>query len=227
MEQAVQQYIPLIIVLLVTFTVHEFAHAWTAYKLGDDTAYHEGRVTLNPLVHLDLWGTICLFVTQIFGWAKPVPVDPRNFAHPRRDDILVSAAGPFSNLVMGVLSALLYGFLIYKNILVHPALPQSSLPPLWKLLSQVLALMVVINFSLAFFNLLPIFPLDGSHIIKNALPLNQAYRFNRFNEQYGAWVLLGLVLIGPMTNGEFNPLRWLVGVPVASLHRWLVFSIWT
>lgn len=195
----------LALVLLISLTFHEFAHAWTAYKLGDDTAYREGRVTLNPIVHLDLWGSICFLVSGGFGWARPVPVNPTNFQQPRRDDILVTGAGPASNFLLGLIAAALY-FPMAK----YGWFRGNDLEPF---LFQFLGLMMVANFSLAFFNLIPLFPLDGSHIVTNLLPLNQAYRFKRFNEEFGAYTLLGLIVLPYLTNRTIDPIGWLIREP--------------
>ncbi len=214
--QILQDFIPLAFVLLVALTVHEFAHAWTAYKLGDPTAERAGRVTLNPFAHLDPLGTIVFFLTQGFGWAKPVPVNPTNFSNPRRDDILVSAAGPISNLILAFFSGLLFFTLQFSRVLPFPDSPEAT--PLVILLFKILSYMLTVNLILAFFNLIPLFPLDGSHIVKNFLPLNQAYKFSRFNESYGPWILLALLLMGRITSamgfGWFDPLRWLIWTPV-------------
>lgn len=180
--------IPLSIAMLISLTLHEWAHAWTAYRLGDNTAYHEGRVTLNPIVHLDVMGSLCFLVSGGIGWAKPVPVNPSNFSNPRRDDILVTAAGPFSNFVLGVICTVIFTVLSSKGLL-------SSQTPLLKLGSSTLTYLIIANFMLMFFNLIPLFPLDGSHIVKNLLPLNQAYEFDRFNVAYGPYILLGLFLL--------------------------------
>lgn len=222
MPSLTETYIPLAFVLVTALTFHEFAHAWVAYKLGDDTAYRQGRVTLNPIVHLDVWGTICFIVTQGFGWAKPVPVNARNFSHPRRDDILVTAAGPFSNLILGFLSGLLFYGLIKHGFYTD----LNTQAPLVKLSFRVLQMMVHINFVLMFFNLIPLFPLDGSHIVTNLLPLEQAYQFKRFNESYGPMILIGLVLFGMAT--PFSPLSVFIFGPVRFLDNMLrsfVFSV--
>lgn len=170
-------------VVLFALTIHEFMHGWVAYKCGDDTAYRAGRLTLNPLVHLDLIGTICLFFAPI-GWAKPVPVNPMNYNHPRRDDILVSGAGVTANFAMGIVCALalrLLGGDIWAIGEVGP------------ILYNMIFLGGIINFGLAVFNLLPIPPLDGSHILQNLLPPNLAIRFAAI-QRYGAMVLLAFVL---------------------------------
>ncbi|MGQ4808339.1 hypothetical protein NKDENANG_01721 [Candidatus Entotheonellaceae bacterium PAL068K] len=194
--------IPFIPVLLIALTLHEFAHAWSAVYFGDPTPRLAGRLTLDPLKHLDPLGTLFLFIMH-FGWAKPVPVNPVNFTHPRAD-LVVSLAGIIANLAQAVLYALAWHML--QN-LFPDALGRGLTTFLW--------LGVMINLSLALFNLLPIAPLDGSHVVKNLLPLNQAYRFSLFSQRYGAAVLFGLLIIGYVS--DFSPLSLLIGVP----RNWL------
>jgi Zn-dependent protease len=172
-------------VILFSLTVHEFMHAWAAWKCGDDTARRAGRLTLNPLAHLDLLGTICLIVGPI-GWAKPVPVDRSNFRYEtaRRDDILVSGAGVAANFVLGIVFALVLRFFGGAILAIDQVGP---------ILYEMVFVGGLINFGLAIFNLLPIPPLDGSHILQNLLPLNAAIRFQELRS-YGAIVLLVFVL---------------------------------
>lgn len=216
MAHLAEQYIPLIIVLIVAFTFHEFAHAWSAWMLGDDTAYNEGRVTLNPLSHLDPMGTIAILVTGMFGWARPVPVNPRRFKHPRRDDIIVTAAGPVSNLIIAFIAA------ITMRVLMSYGVFNGELVPLTKLLRAVLLMMIWLNIILFFFNIIPLGPLDGSHIVKNMLPLNEAYNYTKWNEEYGMWALMALILIGPLSDGSFSPLKYVVFEPSMAITRWLL-----
>jgi Zn-dependent protease len=189
-------------VLLLALTLHEYGHAWTAVHFGDPTPRLAGRLTLNPLKHLDPLGTVFMLVAR-FGWAKPVPVNPANFTHPRAD-LWVSLAGIITNLLQAVLYALIWHLLLS----IAPA-------ALGVWVSRFLILGITVNLSLALFNLLPIFPLDGSHIAKNLLPRRQAYRFSVFSERYGAMILLGLLLVGHVS--EFSPLHLLIGIP----HHWL------
>lgn len=195
--------IPFIFVLLPALTLHEFGHAWTAVHFGDPTPKRAGRLTLDPLKHLDPLGTIFLFIAQV-GWAKPVPVNPANFNHPRAD-LWVSLAGIIANLIQAIAYALVWRAL--------SPLPATSFG---QGLATLLYLGILINLSLALFNLLPIFPLDGSHVVKNLLPLEQSYRFSLFSERYGAAILLGLLMIGYVS--DFSPLNVLIGVPC----NWLV-----
>jgi Zn-dependent protease len=195
--------IPFIPVLLIALTLHEFAHAWTALRFGDHTAKLAGRVTLDPLKHLDPLGTLFMFIAQI-GWAKPVPVNPANFTHPRAD-LWVSLAGIIANLLQAVAYALVWHGLWH------------FFPELWgsEFLRRFLLLGVLINLSLALFNLLPLYPLDGSHVLQNLLPRSQAFRFRLFSERYGAALLCGLLIIGYVS--DVSPLWVVIGVP----RNWL------
>jgi len=167
-------------------TIHEFAHGYVAHRLGDNTAADLGRLTLNPLKHLDPIGVLAFFLIKI-GWAKPMPVDPRYFKNPRQGMILVSLAGPGVNLVMAVLSAL-----VAKLIFIFGAgLPGFFVMPLL----QMTAASIWINILLAIFNLVPIPPLDGSKILLGLLPRNMAFAYTRL-EPYGFIILLALFYTG-------------------------------
>jgi len=177
-------------VVLFSLTIHEFMHGWVAYRCGDDTAYEAGRLTLNPLPHLDVLGTICLFFGPI-GWAKPVPVNPANFNYEtrRRDEILVSGAGVAANFAIAVVLALAARALVARGLAPDPEV-RSAQTIAWAMMGTA----VLINFGLAVFNLIPLFPLDGSHILENLLPLNAAIRYAAFR-RYAPFLLLGLVLV--------------------------------
>lgn len=188
-----------IFAFVLCITVHEFAHAFTAYRLGDPTPKRQGRVTLNPLDHLDPLGTLMLILMVItgargIGWGRAVQVNPANFEHPRRDLMLVAAAGPFSNLVLALLIAgvLRLGFV-----------------PMTPSLLEFLAIMVYMNIGLMFFNLIPIAPLDGSKILAGLLPADAAYRYEMAMFRFGPILLLALVFIVP------GVLSVLVGMPTA------------
>lgn len=171
-------------VVLFSLTIHEFMHAWTAWKCGDDTALRQGRVTLNPLHHLDLFGTVMLFLGPI-GWAKPVPVNPYNYENPKRDEILVSGAGVAANLTVGIVCALVLR-LFGGDIL--------TIDQVGRILFIMILYGCLLNFGLATFNLLPIPPLDGSHILRELLPGELALRFSQFG-RLGMFLLLGAVLL--------------------------------
>lgn len=200
-----QFLLPFLPVFLFALTLHEFAHAWTALQFGDTTAKWAGRVTLNPLKHLDPLGTLFMFVAQ-FGWAKPVPVNPANFTHPRAG-LWVSLAGIVANLVQAVLYAVAWHAL-------HHFMPTALRGG--GFVSTLLLLGVMVNLSLALFNVLPLFPLDGAHVVENLLPRRQAYRFSSWSQRYGATILLGLLLLGYVSTTA--PLSLLIGVP----RNWLM-----
>jgi Zn-dependent protease len=191
--------IPFIPVLLLALTLHEFGHAWVADRFGDPTPRQAGRLTLDPLKHLDPLGTICLFIAHV-GWAKPVPVNPANFRHPLAD-LWVSLAGITANLLQAVAYAVIWHLLR----LWYPVALASELT------YRLLIWGMLINLSLALFNLLPLFPLDGSHVLKNLLPREQAYRFGLFSQRYGAAILMGLLFVGFVS--DVSPLTVLIGVP--------------
>lgn len=176
-----------IIALLVAFTVHEFAHAYTAYKFGDDTAKNQGRLTLNPVNHLDPIGTIFILIAG-FGWARPVPVNRRNFKNPKLAGVLVSLAGPLSNfLIAFIATGLLYGVGPYANEFVF----------------QLLYMMMYLNVLLFVFNLLPFPPLDGYRILEDLAPPNLRVKMTQY-EQYGVLLFLILV-ITPLGNYTVRP----------------------
>ncbi len=172
--------------VLFALTVHEFMHGWVAYRCGDPTAKEMGRLTLNPLDHLDLLGTICLMFGPI-GWAKPVPVDPSRFRVPRRDDILVSLAGVTTNFLLAIVLSLVFRALVSAGFF-----PESRLGAV---LMEMLYLGILVNLGLCFFNLLPIAPLDGHHVVRELLPPAARVRFKEFS-RYGPILLLGLVFLG-------------------------------
>jgi Zn-dependent protease len=176
------------LILVSSLCVHEWAHAWTAWKLGDDTAWHEGRVTLNPLNHIDLMGTvifplICIFLLQgvfLFGWAKPVPVNVARFKNPRFDDFLTTFAGPFSNLLIAIGVALVGGF-------------AQRINPLF---AELTYKTIAVNITLFVFNLLPIPPLDGGRILRVAVGMTWE-TFARIS----SWSMLALLLLLNLSSG--------------------------
>lgn len=178
-----------VLVLLIAFTIHELAHALTADYLGDPTPRRMGRITLNPLKHLDPFGTLLLIIAG-FGWAKPVMVNPMNMrGNPRTSMAIVAAAGPISNILMALLAALVFR-LGLVDFTTFP--PTGNIPSLSFLLSE----FIWINLILAFFNLIPVPPLDGSKILFAILPSEMAYRLRPL-EQYGFIILMMAIFFFP------------------------------
>jgi Zn-dependent protease len=207
------------VMLLVGFPVHEFMHAWTAWRLGDSTARWQGRVSLDPRVHLDQAGSLMLVLSAglgaltggglLFGWAKPTPVNPLNLRHGRRGHALVAFAGPISNLVTAALVAI-----PLRVMLSSPETRAFVIEtPLADLAFQVLATLLTLNIVLFIFNLIPIPPLDGWSVIHGIVPLGMARRMSALEVQYASLlptIFLGFVIIlfvsggtflGPLVNG--------------------------
>ena len=179
-------------IVLVSLTVHEAAHAWTADRLGDPTARLLGRVSLNPIVHIDPIGTILLPILAaysglpIIGWAKPVPVNLSRLRHGRRDFMIVAAAGPLSNIAQAILAAVVLRLMLGTEA-------QVGLP------ASILVIAVRINLLLAFFNLLPIPPLDGGNVLAGLLPERAAVVFDGIRP-FGFILLYGLMLTGVLSQ---------------------------
>lgn len=194
-----------IVALVICITIHEFAHAVTAYRAGDETPRNQGRLSLNPIDHLDPLGSIMMIISSIsgygFGWGKPVMVNPYNFKNPRWDSLKVSLWGPLSNILTAVVIGTSLRFYAH-------AMPRGLL--------SFAAELTIISISLALFNLLPIGPLDGSRIVSSLLPINKARSYNLFMAQYGLLIFLGLVFLAP------SVLPIVLGPPRAML--WHLFT---
>jgi Zn-dependent protease len=183
-----------IIAILIAISVHEWAHAFAANKLGDPTAEQQGRLTLNPISHIDPLGAF-MFLIVGFGWAKPVPVNPLYFRHPTRDMAITAAAGPFSNLILAIVA--------FIGLTLLTGSPEGSAERLMDaprgtaamtILTMILRDSIFVNLALMAFNLFPVAPLDGSSILRLVIPRRYQDRYEDF-VQIGPWILLGLILI--------------------------------
>jgi Zn-dependent protease len=208
-------------VLLFSIIVHECAHGWVALRQGDATAYMLGRLTLNPVPHVDLFGSVIvplvLWVSHagfLFGWAKPVPVNPRNFRDYRRGDILVSLAGVAANLALAVVFTLLIVGAVWAGRLL------PVIEPTLALVRQMAGFGVVINLVLAVFNLIPIPPLDGSHVPYHLLPARWGARYRELG-RYGILVLLAVLFFAPrLVSTLLWPVSLLQSVAEAIIRSW-------
>ena len=183
---------------LLCITLHELSHGFVAYKLGDNTAKDRGRLTLNPLKHLDVMGLLMLLVFHV-GWAKPVPVNMYNFKNPKRGMALTALAGPVSNFLITLVFMFLFGF-AYTIVLAHYSEQGYYL-------LQMLQLTAYISLGLGMFNLIPIPPLDGSKVVAVLLP-DRAYDWLRRYERFGMLVLLAVISVGIGSNALDSAIRW-------------------
>ena len=214
----VAQILAVLLIIFLILPLHEWAHAFTASLLGDKSIKYRGRLSLNPLSHIDPLGALCMFLVG-FGWAKPVPVNSRNLKKPKRDMVLVSIAGPLSNILLAFLGLL---FLRIFGRLVMPLLLTSSLNPFWgQLISTTymfFSLFCTLNASLAVFNLLPIPPLDGSHLMAMILPARIYFKYVKY-ERYISFALVLLLVFDILSIPLFylstlllSGLEWIVGL---------------
>ncbi|MGM0415045.1 MAG: site-2 protease family protein [Bacillota bacterium] len=207
----IMQLILLLPVLLLSLSIHELSHGYASYKMGDPTAKNAGRLTLNPLAHLDPVGALVLIMTQRFGWAKPVPINPRYYDNPRRDMMLVSFAGPASNLTLAAFFAIIINMMPLITGQPLMGLLYGTRGNIMITVVNFLYLAIMINISLAIFNLLPFPPLDGSKILRGVLPAKYDRYFNKLEGPIGMLVILVLAysgilwsIIGPVVNGILN-----------------------
>ena len=213
MNEMIFQAAALIIPMIIAIVFHEVAHGWTARMLGDPTAAELGRLSFNPIRHVDPFGTVILpgllklSGLPVFGWAKPVPVIKARLRNPRRDMMLVAAAGPGSNLIMALIGAVVLGLVLPMGDQVQ------GMSGAFGFLLLNLVHFVLINIFLAIFNLLPIPPFDGGHIVEGLLPRALAARYAGLHRQ-ALLVMIGLLVILPMVTPQYNVVRWLVGPPV-------------
>ncbi len=214
------------VILLIALPMHELAHGWVAYKLGDDTAKKMGRLTMNPLKHLDLLGTVMMYAAH-FGWAKPVPVNPNNFKNKRYGMFLVALAGPGSNLILAFLSMMVMGFLVKLEMVGILSAGDGTTFTLLDAAFQLLNMLVQINILLAMFNLLPIPPLDGSRVLTVILPpkwVDQLYKA----ERYIGIVFLILIIGLPRITGNpgiVSVYLNAVSGPVISAMAWVAKTV--
>ena len=189
-------YACMIPVILISLTLHEWGHAFAAYKCGDNTARNLGRMSMNPFVHLDILGFLSLLILG-FGWAKPVPVNSRNYKNFKRGETIVSLAGVFMNLMLVLAFSLLTLFFLWMS--VHKSYRWLSSEFLW----QILYYGISINVTLMLFNLLPLYPLDGYHIFELLFARVLPPKFFFFTRRYGRYILIGLLII--ISNIGFSP----------------------
>ncbi len=192
-------------VIILALVIHETAHGYVAYKCGDRTAYNLGRLTLNPIKHLDPVGFLCMMLFG-YGWAKPVPINTRNFNNPKRGMALTAAAGPGANLILGIISAVLYGasrswyvYLLYTS-------DQQALIFAAELLMTLLYLSSAYNFLFMAFNLIPVPPFDGSRIALAFLPAKAYFGIMKYERQIMFGLLIGLFLLSRL---GFSPFSWI------------------
>jgi len=202
-------YLMRIPVILIALTVHESAHAWAAYKLGDPTARNFGRITMNPLKHLDPFGALMMLLFG-FGWAKPVPINARNFDNPRRGMALSSAAGPLSNLILGFIGVFLYSV---ASKFLYPLFAEGNM--LAYVILLFLTVFYMLNISLAIFNLIPIPPLDGSRLMFVLLPDKLYFGIMKYER-----IIMIVMMILLFTDILTIPLSWLVNLIVNGMF-WL------
>ena len=204
------QFLYILPAIIIGLTVHEWAHAYAAYRLGDPTARNMGRMTLNPIAHIDPIGFIMLLLVG-FGWAKPVPINSRNFKHFKRDDIIVSLAG----ITMNILVAFVFSFIYVAGFLKWGLGTNEAF-------TSIIGSIISINLALAIFNLIPIYPLDGSHVAESLL-MHKIPRVFWFLRQYGQFILLALLLtnivstvlgylISGITSGFFSVAAWVINL---------------
>ena len=193
-------------IVMLALSLHETAHGYVAWKCGDSTAYHLGRLTLNPLKHLDLAGTLCMMLVG-FGWAKPVPINARNFRNPKNGMALSAAAGPAANLLLGIISAVFYGFFYALYVFVSfkngAAFWLNCIGLLW----EISYISAIINMTFAFFNLIPVPPFDGSRIALVFLPPRTYFKIMKYEREIMYGILIAMLACSYIF--DFSPFSWL------------------
>jgi Zn-dependent protease len=197
---------------LIILSIHEFSHAYIAHKLGDNTAMYMGRLTLNPLKHLDPFGAICMVFLH-FGWAKPVPINPRNFRKPKRDFALTALAGPLSNLIMAFVSAFI--LLLTLALLEDVSFTNDYAFNIAQTTVDFIYIFHIINVGLAIFNLLPVPPLDGSRILNTVLPPKAYFKIMQY-ERIIYFVLIGWLFLGDIVSDALLSISFVAQNPIIS-----------
>ena len=203
-----------LLAVLIALTLHEFAHGYTAYKLGDNTARYMGRLSLNPMRHLDPLGTICMIFFH-FGWAKPVPIDPRYFRKPKRDFAITALMGPLTNIVVGFITGFFY--VLFYSIFYKYGV-SSDIPFVYNSLYYLFEFFGVffsVNIGLGIFNLIPIPPFDGSRLLNVILPERLYFKVMRYERQIYL-ALVGWLLLGPWVYRAIVSLPFVASNPVLS-----------
>lgn len=213
-EDGIRHLILLVPVILVSISFHEYAHAWMADRLGDPSARYLGRLTLNPLKHFNIFGFLMMILVG-FGWATPVPVNPNNFKNPSRGMLATALAGPIANLTLAIASSLIYA-LLYQIIVLVGISSDFQVELLGNVFTLLLYL-IYMNIGLAVFNLIPVYPLDGSRVLGYFLPT----QYHDFMLKYGQYVQIGFVLIVLLTDVVGD----IVGVVQSGVAN-LLISFW-
>lgn len=213
------------VILLLSLTVHEAAHAWAANRFGDPTAKALGRISLNPLAHIDIIGTVIFPIMQILynipliGWAKPVPVNPFNLRNPRKDNLWISLAGPLSNFMLGTIFFITAIVLSYSGMVQ----PHQGITTAEKMISTFITYGIIINFMLAVFNLIPVPPLDGGGVLMGLLSESAARSLEKI-APYGFIILLAILFLG-LLKYIFIPVFMFLRIIVALTGIEIFFSI--